>query len=143
MSDEFAPYPDLPVNLDVMLAQRVAQKTSLPPPGTVDPYQVMLQRKKQAETGEAPPLPAQQWPEADVKALEDYCKKMGIVGFSTRQNPRIALMQLQKQFGEDYTGVPLEERIPAGYEKVGTHSNQYGPGNRYSDSVTKKQVLHG
>lgn len=143
MSDGFEEYPTLP-GFEQMFAQRIAQKTAanapLPPPGTVDPYQLMLQRQK-GETPASPLPPVQTWPEEDVKALEDYCKRMGIVGFATRQNPKLALMQLQKQMG-DYSGVPLEERVPEGYEKLGT-PNKYGPGYPYGAAVAKKQILHG
>jgi hypothetical protein len=140
MSDGFEPYPDLPVNLDVMLAQRIGQKASLPPPGTVDPYQVMLQRKK-GETAPIDPATIQKWPEEDVKALEDYCKRNGIIGFASRMNPKLALMQLKQQIG-DYSDTPLEERVPEGYEKIGT-PNKYGPNYPYSAAIAKKQILHG
>lgn len=152
MPEELDTFREIP-DMSQMLAQRLAQKGAtggtLPPPGTVDPYQVMLARKKAALSGEPvkqPELPpVQQWPEEDVKALEDYCKKMGIVGFASKMNPKIALMQLKQQVG-DYSGVPLEDRVPEGYEPLGTHSNTYGPNYPYSKAVRgveKKQVLHG
>ena len=54
MSEEFAPYPDI----SNLFAQRMAEKIAIknaeggsapPPPGTVDPYQLMI-KKKQEET---------------------------------------------------------------------------------------------
>jgi hypothetical protein len=129
------------------LTQRIVSKKAeanptLPPPGTVDPYQVMLSRKK-AETGDIDPNTIQKWPDDAVKKLQDYCDKMGIYGFNSgRMHPSAALAMLKKQFGEDYTGVPLEERVPSGYEKCGTPST-YGPNYPYSDAIKQKQILHG
>ena len=100
----------------------------------------MLQRKK-GEIKEIDPATIQKWPEEDVKELEDYCKRNGIVGFASRMNPKLALIQLKRQVG-DYSGVALEDRVPEGYEKVGT-PNKYGPGYPYSAAVAKKQILHG
>ena len=137
MSEEF---PTLP-GFDNLLQQRIAQKNApLPPPSTADPYNLMLQRKK-GEIKEIDPVTIQKWPEEDVKELEDYCRRNGIVGFASRMNPKLALMQLKRQVG-DYSGVALEDRVPEGYEKVGT-PNKYGPGYPYSAAVAKKQILHG
>lgn len=130
------------------LAQRIAMKksdangTTPPPAGTVDPYQLMLQKKK-GETSEVDPSTIQPtWPEAETQKLQDYCAKLGIVGFNCgRMHPIAALAMLKKQFG-DYSGVPLEERMPEGYEKAGTHSG-HGPNYPYSSAVNKKQILHG
>lgn len=89
-------------------------------PNGFDPHKLMVKKHK-IETGEELPQieEAPKWPEEDVKALQDYCAKMGIIGFSTRQNPKLALMKLKQQVG-DYSDVPLECRIPMGYEKAGT-----------------------
>jgi hypothetical protein len=135
MSEEFSQLPDM----NAMLAQRIAAKqgtAATPAPGTFDPYQAMLDRKN-GKTPE-PVIPeAQKWPEADVKKLQDYCTKMGIVGFNCgRMHPIAALAMLMKQFGEDYTNVPLEERVPQGYQKLGTKTT-------YSEAMQKKQILHG
>lgn len=135
MSEEFSQLPDM----NAMLAQRIAAKqgtTATPAPGTFDPYQAMLDRKN-GKTPE-PVLPeVQKWPEADVQKLQDYCKKMGIVGFNCgRMHPIAALAMLMKQFGEDYTNVPLEERVPQGYQKLGTKTT-------YTEAMQKKQILHG
>ena len=137
MSDEF---PTLP-GFENILQQRIAQKTApLPPPGTSDPYNLMLQRKK-GEIKEVDPATIQKWPEEDVKELEDYCRRNGIVGFASRMNPKLALMQLKRQVG-DYSGVPLEERCPLGYEKLGVKP-KYSPNYPYEEAIRKKQIIHG
>ena len=137
MGDEF---PTLP-GFENLLQQRIAQKSvALPPPGTADPYNLMLQRKK-GETAPIDPATIQKWPEEDVKELEDYCRRNGIVGFASRMNPKLALMQLKRQVG-DYSEVALEDRVPEGYEKAGT-ANKYGPNYPYSEAIRKKQILHG
>jgi len=136
MSEE---YPTMP-GFEQMLQTRIVQKASansLPPPGTVDPYQLMLQRKN----GELSLPEIQQWPEEDVRALDTFCQQHGILGISSKMNPKLALMQLKRQVG-NYSDVPLEERVPEGYEKVGTQ-NTYGSSYPYSQAVLKKQILHG
>jgi hypothetical protein len=152
MSEQLDTFRELP-SIGQILQQRLAAKGvnangPLPAPGTVDPYELLMARKQAALRGEPvkqPDLPpVQTWPDEDVKALEDYCKRMGIMGFGTRMNPKIALMQLKQKLG-DYSGTPLDERIPEGYEKIGTQ-NTYGPNYPYSSAVKaieKKQVLHG
>ena len=147
MSDEFESINSRMPDLSSVLTQRIMAKkaeasgTTLPPPGTVDPYQLMIQKKK-GETAEIDPSTIQKWPEEATKKLQDYCAKMGIFGFNCgRMHPIAALALLKKQVG-DYSDVPLEERIPDGYEKRGTHSG-YGPGYPYSQAINKKQVLHG
>ena len=151
MNDEYAPYPDVSEFLSQRLAQRIAAKQTnadtidkLPPPGTVDPYKLMLQRKREAEAiDNVDTSKVVTWPDEDVKKLQDYCMKVGIYGFNSGKiSPLLALAQLKKQFGDDYTGVPLEERVPAGYEKRGTIT-PYNVNFPYSEAMRKKQVLHG
>lgn len=138
--EEMKPWPT--IDGDTLLGRALASKSTPVAAGTVDPYQLMLQRK-QAETTEPDAKTIQKWPEADVQALNDYCAKMGIQGFSCgKMSPIAALAMLRKQLGDDYTGVPLEERIPAGYEKMGTKT-VYGPNYPYTQAMQKKQVLHG
>ena len=150
MSDEFESINNRMPDLQAALAQRIMAKKAeesgniLPPPGTSDPYQLMLKRKK-IESGEidtTKDTPIRQWPEADVKRLQDYCTKMGIIGFKSNLPPIVALGMLKKQFGDDFSDVPLEQRVPEGYEKMGTPST-YGPNYPYSQAVQKKQILHG
>jgi hypothetical protein len=151
MSDEYDEYPTLNSRLPDMssaLAQRITAKQGTmagvnPPPGTVDPYKLMLQRKNNTEASDIDPGKIVRWPEADVQKLQDYCMKMGIYGFNSgRMHPLVALSQLKKQFGDDYTDVPLEQRVPEGYEKKGTLSG-YGPNYPYSQAMKQKQIIHG
>lgn len=145
MNDEFESLNSRIPDFNSAIVQRLQSKntnSSLPPPGTVDPYKLMLQKKRQVETGDIPPESIVKWPDEDVKALKDYCTKMGIYGYSTRLHPKIALAQLKKEFGDDYTGIPLDERIPSGYERLG-NKQSYNPNNTYSDVMRKKQILHG
>ena len=146
MSDEYEDLSSRIPDFNAALAQRIAAKKgevspSIPAPGTVDPYKIMVQRK-QAEVGEIDPSTIRKWPENDVKRLEDYCARLGIVGFNAgRMSPVAALAMLKQQFG-DYSDVPLEERVPEGYEKRGTHSG-YGPNYPYTQAMNKRQILHG
>ena len=116
-------------DFEMMMAQRLnsTPNPTRPPAGTVDPYKLMLKRKEQ-ETAPTPTNPTEvtKWPEKDIKALEDYCKRMGIVGFSCgRMSPIAALALLKQKLGDDYTGVPLEERNP------------------YSSTTKKKDLILG
>lgn len=149
MSDEFESINSRMPDLSSVLTQRIMAKkadasgTNLPPAGTFDPYTALLNRKK-AETAEIDPSAVKKsWPDESVKKLEDYCNKMGITGYSCGvMNPIAALALLKKQFGEDYTDVPLSERCPAGYEPIGTPS-KYNSNFPYSQAINKKQILHG
>lgn len=144
MSDEFEDISSRLPNIDAVLAQRIAAKTTetpMVPKSSVDPYQLMVQKKQDAPIG-VDPNTIRKWPEEDVKKLQDYCQKVGIVGFNPgRMPPMVALAMLKQQYG-DYSDVPLEERVPEGYEKRGTPSN-YGPNFPYSQAMAKKQILHG
>lgn len=135
MANSFSEIPDMAA----MLAQRLAAKqgeSTTPAPGTVDPYQAMLARKTGKPLEQVSPE-IQVWPEEDVTKLQNYCKKMGIVGFNAgRMHPIAALAMLMKQFGEDYSNIPLDERLPAGYQKLGTKTP-------YGEAMQKRQILHG
>lgn len=122
-------------DLQTALMARVASRTgeSAVPNGTVDPYQVMLNRKKGIE----PELPPTQThaPET-IKKLEDYCRKMGIIGFNYgRMNPLVALQMLKQQMGDFVGDTPYEDRVHPGYQKLGTKD----------EAVAKpgRQVIHG
>lgn len=145
MSDEFESLNSRMPDFGSVLAARAKGQTGMdtnPPPGTVDPYKLMLQKKRAMDTGDLDPGTVIRWPEEDTKALQDYCSKMGIYGFNSKLHPKIVLAQLKKQFGEDFSGVPLEERVPEGYEKMGTKPS-YNPSYPYSEAMRRKQVLHG
>lgn len=148
MSENFEDIGNHMPDMAAALAQRIAARkaeeagTTLPAPGTFDPYQAML-KKNRGETIPVDPDEVQKWPEEDLKKLQDYCQKMGIAGFNCgRMHPIAALAMLKQRFGEDFSNVPLEERVPAGYEKAGTKSS-YGPNYPYSEALRKKQILHG
>jgi hypothetical protein len=144
MSDEFENINSRMPDLQSALTQRIMAKqaeilgNTLPPKGTVDPYQYMLAKKRGEE------LPVKQeavikWPEESVNKLQDYCTKMGILGFNSgRMHPAAALAMLKQKFGADYTDIPFENRVPEGYEKHGTPSN-----HSYSEAMKQKQILHG
>jgi len=144
MNDEFENLNSRIPDFAAVIAQRINQKqgtTTPAPTPSFDPYQAMLKRKE-AETAPIDPATIKQWPEEDVKRLQDYCERMGIVGFNCgRMNPIAAMAFLKGKFGGDYTDVPFEERIPSGYEKLGTEG--YEPNYPYSKAMQKKQILHG
>ena len=111
--------PNIP-EFDVMFAlqQRLAQKTangnvtqSSTSQSTFDPYKLMVQRKA-VESGNAPLEPIQNWPNADIQKLEEFCKQMGIIGFNCgRMSPLAALAMLKQKLGvvDEPTS---ESRIP-------------------------------
>ena len=146
MSEQFEDLGTKLPDFSSVLAQRIATKTNSisdnPAPGTVDPYKLMLHRKNQSEAGDINPCEIVRWPEEDTQVLKDYCMKMGIYGFNTRLHPRLVLAQLKKQLGDDYTGVPLDQRVPKGYEKMGTKSS-YSENYPYSEAMRQKQIIHG
>lgn len=64
------------------------------------------------------------WPDKDMKALEDFCKKYGIVGYNCGlMNPLAALALLKQKLG--VVDVSLQERTP------------------YSSGMNKKILLNG
>ena len=67
------------------------------------------------------------WPSEDIKTLEDFCKKHGVVGFNCgHMSPIAALAFLKKKMG--ISDPTLTERTPyVGYLQTGN----------------QKSVLHG
>ena len=146
MSDEYESLNSRIPDFASALAQRIAiKKGDVAAPSnssTFDPYQAML-KKKVEETAPIDPSTVQRWPEKDLKALQDYCQEMGIMGFNCgRMSPMAALAMLKKQFNQDYTNVPLEERVPTGYEKINSN-NKSNPDYPYSRQIGGKQIIHG
>jgi hypothetical protein len=79
-----------------------------------DPLEMMIKRKQEMESTGS--FKVEQYNEDDVKELEEFCKKFGIIGFNCgRMSPKAALMMLKGKVG--YREMPLQE--------------------------SKKQILHG
>ena len=112
----FEEYPDLKTSIIPDFNQIVSKKVETIK-GNFDPYKLMV-KKKEVDSGEVQDeTPKQVWPEKDIKALEDFCKQYGILGFNCgRMSPIAALAFLKQKMG--IADGPLEERIPYGYEKV-------------------------
>jgi hypothetical protein len=89
------------VDIGALLQQRLASKTSQAvPKNGFDPYQTMLRRKQGGNGDVISNIPIQKWPEADVNKLENFCKSMGIVGFSAgNMSPLAALSLLRQKLG--------------------------------------------
>ena len=106
-----------------------------------DPYKVMV-KKKEADDGK--PIDTSdsvKWPAEDIKVLEDFCQKHGIVGFNCgKMSPLAALAMLKNMMG--IADGPLENRVPPGYEKLGT-KNPYNPSSPYQMNIQKKSLLRG
>lgn len=128
-----------------VLAQRIALRqsgtTPTAAPNGFDPYKALVDKKK-ADNGE--PVDTsniQQWPEKDVKALEDFCSKHGVFGYSCgKMSPTAALAMLKGRMG--IVDGPLESRVPPGYEKMGNQS-KYNASFPYEQVVSKKTLLNG
>jgi len=137
---QYSRAPDFNQMLGGMLGGKAPE--AKPGPNGFDPHKLMVKKHK-VETGEAlPEIPkAPTWPEADVKALQDYCQRMGIIGFSTRHNPRLALAQLKQQVG-DMSDISLENRVPLGYEKRGTLNSHNSNFPYQKPTSVKKSLLN-
>lgn len=117
MSDT-SEYSELPLDFATFINNKMSLKKAMgnTSPCGFDPYQAMINKKK-LEAGEISELPVTKWPTQDVKALEDFCSKNGIVGFNSgRMSPIAALAFLKNKMG--IVDSTLEERIPYGYMKM-------------------------
>lgn len=93
----------------------------------------------------APPKPSKivitdatiDWPERDIKALEDFCRQHNILGFNCgKMAPIAALALLKRKLGINDN--PLTERIPfTGTKPINN------PNYTYTTMVAKKTLLHG
>lgn len=137
---EFEEYPEMQTSVMPDFNQLLANKVQSIK-GGFDPHQMMVQ-KKQVQSGEIPAditVPKQTWPEKDVKALEDFCKQYGLIGFNCgRMSPIAALSLLKKQMG--VVDGPIEDRVPIGYKKI---DSKFTLNNSYSDMVNRKTLLKG
>lgn len=107
-----------------------------------DPHAMMV-KKNQIDKGEVTvdEPPSVKWPEKDIKALEDFCNQHGIMGFNSgRMPPLVALAMLKDKMG--FAGVPLEERVPTGYQKRGTPIS-HGPNYPYDYLQNKRTIISG
>jgi len=63
------------------------------------------------KTGEEQPSPIQQFDEKDIKELEDFCKKMGVLGFGCgTMHPKAALRMLKARMGIQDTPPIVENK---------------------------------
>lgn len=117
---EFSEYPTMDMT---HFNGMTSQKSQVIKDGTFDPHQLMV-KKKLTDSGESVDItPKQNWPNQDIKTLEDFCLKYGIVGFNAgRMSPIAALTMLKQKLG---IIEPTENRIT------------------YSDAMNKKTLLKG
>ena len=125
-----------------LVAQRLAPKIQQAG-GNFDPHAMMV-KKNQIEKGEVVPdtTPEVKWPEDQVKALEDFCAKHGILGFNCGRTSPLAALALLKQKVGDYSETPLDKRLPIGYESRGT-PNRYNSNFPYSHPEDRRVILNG
>lgn len=127
----FEEYTDMPHSLIPDFNQVVAKKF-----GGFDPHAIMVKKKEVDSGAVEDTTPKQTWPEQDVKTLEDFCAKHGILGFNCgRMSPIAAMAMLKQKIG--IIDGPLEERMPFGYEKLG----KFNPSYPYTAMVKKKTVI--
>jgi hypothetical protein len=134
-------FPSLP-DFSNFMAQRIANKTKDLTP-KFDPHNLMVKKHKET-TGETPiDTPKFEWPEGDMKALNDFCEQNGIMGFNCgKMHPTAALAMLKSKVG-NYKDVPLTERVPFGYEKAGG-ANPHNANFPYaSPQKPNKVVIYG
>ena len=78
--------------------QRKMQNDPQYNPTGFDPAKAFMDRKRHED--DPSQLPTVEYDPEDIKALEDFCKKNGIVGFSAgKMNPKAALRMLKQQVG--------------------------------------------
>ena len=116
---EFSEYPTMP-SMEQVIAQR---SPTIIKDGAFDPHQLML-KKKLTDSGESvDSTPKQSWRKPRIKALEDFCKKYGIIGFDCGlMSPIVELSMLKQKLG---VIEPTENKVT------------------YSDVMNKKVLLKG
>jgi hypothetical protein len=88
-------YPTADFN---QLLLRKMQQPVASVPHEFDPYQALLKRKKQQDSGELPPI--KNINPDDLYELQQFCQTHGIVGFNCgKMNPRAALQMLKSRMG--------------------------------------------
>lgn len=118
-----------------LLQQRLAQKktdtstTTATPKGPFDPHQMMVNRKRINAGEMITDMPVQTWPEEDIRKLEEFCLKMGIVGFNCgRMSPLAALAFLKEKLG-------VVDETP--------RTEGFGPNYPYTQAMQKRILLKG
>jgi hypothetical protein len=82
----------------LLLKQMQQQSFQIAAPNEFDPYQVLLKRKKQQDSGQMPPI--KDINPDDLYELQEFCKTHGIMGFNMgTMNPKAALAMLKKKMG--------------------------------------------
>jgi hypothetical protein len=123
---------DFMAELQSRIAQKKAQTQSAGSPtgkAAVDPYQLMMNRRQQNAGEISGDYPVQNWPEADVKKLQDFCEKRGIFGFNAgNMNPIAALALLKQKLG-------VVDEFPK--------TEGYGPNYPYTEALKKRILLSG
>lgn len=113
--------------LQARLASKGVESKSSTADGNIDPYQLMLRRKK--ENAEGAIASIQAWPDADVKRLEEFCLSHGIIGFNCgKMNPIAALSFLKQKLGV------IENP---------SRNEGYGPNYPYTEAMKKRILLQG
>lgn len=143
----FEEYPEMGSSrlpdFGMAMAQRLAPKLTQPNLPGFDPHALMI-KKNQIEKGEILPdtTPKVEYPADEVKALEDFCSKHGILGVNYGNRPPSVVLALLKQQVGDYSDTPLESRIPIGYQKRGTRS-PFSANYPYQRPQDSRKVLNG
>lgn len=137
MSEENENYSSKMSDVDIVsiLQQRLANRkaetssNSSHSKAPVDPYQIMVNRRKQNAGEVAAEYPVQNWPQEDISKLEEFCFRHNIVGFNCgAMSPLAALAFLKNKLG-------IIDNPPT--------SEGYGPNYPYMETVKKKILLRG
>lgn len=99
----------------LLMKQMQQQSFNIAAPNEFDPYQALLKRKKQQDSGELPPI--KDINPDDLYELQQFCQTHGIVGFNFgRMNPKTALQMLKSRMGirENPTTPPAPKSILLG-----------------------------
>lgn len=82
----------------LLMKQMQHRSFSIAAPNEFDPYQALLKRKKQQDSGELPPV--KDINPDDLYELQQFCQTHGIVGFNFgKMNPKAALQMLKSRMG--------------------------------------------
>jgi hypothetical protein len=102
------------IDASQLLLTKIQQSVASIPP-EFDPYQALLKRKKQQDSGELPPI--KDINADDLYELQQFCQTHGVVGFNFgRMNPKAALQMLKSRMGirENPTPTPAQKTVLLG-----------------------------